>query len=423
MRTWYIVVPAICLAAGCSLLFDGNDLHGTADAGIDQGVVNDMPTPDLRHVITKLSFAPKEDHALPDMPYSMALGDIYGEGRLDLAMAGAGGNVYVLRGQGQSFASSISGAIPTCPYPWAMALGKLDGNDTMDMVVGCSDGSDSGNVTVMLQSASGFTFSNTNVPLNNGLLSAVTIADVDHSGSPDIVVANADLTLGTDRVSILFNPGNGTFISPVDISVTTDTNDTDTTSNLVVADFDGDGVDDVVASYATDNLLRVFRGADSPALALRSQTITSVPGPYGMAAGPFLSSSTTPDLVLTSNENVMVLLNGDLMGARPTDAGVFKPGGTLVTGNASPFATAIADFNGDGKPDVAVGWNDAGNGVMGVDIFLGDGLGGLTKATTIMTDQVPGNLFAADLNGDGLADVIIADFNGSAVSVYLNSST
>ena len=76
MRASTLVVPAICLAAGCSLLFDGNDLHGTGDAGVDQGVVTDMSMPDLRRVITTLAFT-KEDHALPSQPYAMALGDIY----------------------------------------------------------------------------------------------------------------------------------------------------------------------------------------------------------------------------------------------------------------------------------------------------------------------------------------------------------
>ncbi|HUI27417.1 MAG TPA: VCBS repeat-containing protein, partial [Candidatus Kryptonia bacterium] len=83
----------------------------------------------------------------------------------------------------------------------------------------------------------------------------------------------------------------------------------------------------------------------------------------------------------------------------------FEPG-TVYTVPGNVAALASADFNLDQLPDVALASAQARN----VTIMLGDGLGGFTQL--VSSDPFglgPIDIDAADLNGDGVADVVVAD--------------
>ncbi len=89
-----------------------------------------------------------------------------------------------------------------------------------------------------------------------------------------------------------------------------------------------------------------------------------------------------------------------------------------VTGAAHPRAIAAADFNHDGRVDVATG----GTGTGTVDIFLNTGSGGLRFSKEIVVGGGPFDMAAADLNRDGWADLAIANADLDAVTILVNSS-
>ena len=85
------------------------------------------------------------------------------------------------------------------------------------------------------------------------------------------------------------------------------------------------------------------------------------------------------------------------------------PGVYVVTGGVlgnSLHGTALADFDEDGKLDLAIAGDDTGNN-GGAIIALGDGLGGFVYETTVRTAAAASDVVAADFNKDGHQDLLI----------------
>jgi len=108
-----------------------------------------------------------------------------------------------------------------------------------------------------------------------------------------------------------------------------------------------------------------------------------------------------------SSDNVSILLG--------TGTGSFGPV-TNITAGVGPFAVVIADFNGDGKPDLAV-TNRFG---FSLSIRLGTGTGSFGSPTHISTAAQPFGLASGDIDGDGNLDLAVAAQSNN-VSIYLGT--
>ncbi len=90
----------------------------------------------------------------------------------------------------------------------------------------------------------------------------------------------------------------------------------------------------------------------------------------------------------------------------------------LVGNGSGAWATVVADFNGDGKMDIATVSSSNNNKVS---IFLGNGDGTFRKNTDYTTGSFPFAIVAADFNRDGKLDLATADANATGVSVFLGN--
>src|SRR2546430_5064256 len=178
--------------------------------------------------------------------------------------------------------------------------------------------------------------------------------------------------------------------------------------SVVVGDFNGDGVPDlVVANFGNPYSSQTISGSVSVLLgkgdgAFRSAvTYDAGRNPSSVRAADF-NGDGKPDLAIANSvcsgggPNVSVLLG--------KDGGTFEAAFNYV-GVAEPSSVGVGDFNGDGKPDLAVA--DLGSGT--VAMLLGNGDGTFQAGVGVAAGTRPEFLAVGDFNGDGKPDLVVGD--------------
>ena len=236
-----------------------------------------------------------------------------------------------------------------------------------------------------------------------GVPRALAIADFDNNGAADIAVVEAGNTIDVpSKVEIFFNDGKGTLQAGASFVVGM------SATALVAADFNGDGKLDLAISSSQfegqssvpgEGNIRIFfgngGGTFSPGPVSTQPAIALGAGDFNRDGKPDLIVLTSPSVTTPS---VMLLIgNGD---------GTFQPGRILV-GNDLAAAFTIGDFNGDGRLDVAALMFNGANG----NLFLGNGDG--TFQSPVAFPYGGGSASVADFNGDGFDDLAV----GSATTV------
>jgi hypothetical protein len=135
----------------------------------------------------------------------------------------------------------------------------------------------------------------------------------------------------------------------------------------------------------------------SPALFITAPSYAAGANPVSVAVADF-NGDGHPDLVLANNTaqgTVSVLLgNGD---------GTFQAAQSYAAG-ANPVSVAVADFNGDGRPDVVV-VNYAGT----LSLLLGTGDGAFQAAQSFAAGSAAAHVAVGDFNGDGHPDLAVTN--------------
>jgi hypothetical protein len=182
--------------------------------------------------------------------------------------------------------------------------------------------------------------------------------------------------------------------------------------SVAVGDFNGDSKPDlaVIVANSPNNNVSVLLGTGSGGFGAATSFALGA-GPVSVAVGDF-NGDGKPDLaVVNSNSNTVSVLLG-------TGSGGFGPRTDFAVGGF-PLAVAVGDFNGDGKPDLAV----ANAGSNSVSVLLGNGSGGFGAATNFAVAAGPRSVAVGDFNGDGKPDLAVVTALGNNVSVLLGTGS
>src|SRR6185436_14471253 len=288
----------------------------------------------------------------PTQPISVAIGDLNGDGSLDVATANRGSNNVSILFDG-TFADPPNFAVGTNPR--SVAIGDFNGDGKPDLAAANFN---SGNVSILR----GINFGNfgpaTNFTAGSNPIS-IAVGDLNGDGKSDLAVANS----GGGNVSILFGDGAGGFGPPINWPAGSNP------WSVVIGDLNGDGKPDLaVANRDTpvgtvSVLLNDGFGAFGTPF-----TFTVGNGPKSLAIGD-LDGDGKPDLAVANTNSttaISILLNSTLF----SPSGSFGPATDFAAGT-TPRSVAIGDLNGDGKLDLAAA-NDSSNIVS---ILLGTGTG------------------------------------------------
>ncbi|HVO62766.1 MAG TPA: FG-GAP-like repeat-containing protein [Terriglobales bacterium] len=362
---------------------------------------------DATFVAAKDYSLPQETRNLDSWGTSVATADFNKDGLADLVLGGifiaSDGNT--VQKSGVSVFLGTPGAIsqPGMNYGSGgqlanVAVGDFDRDGNMDIVA--ADAA-TGVVNLFLGNGDGSFKDPQFFPSAPDGANAIIVADFNHDGAPDVAVAGYP-----NALYLLLNDKTGQFQAPIVYALNDDA------WALAAGDINGDGKLDIVLPHFAANTFSVLLGnGDGSFRALPDFTNGSVD--LGGVALRDLNGDGKLDLAFTIAQGAAVAFgNGDGTFQSPSvyDAShgsQLSEGGNLV----------IADFNGDGKLDIAF----TNTGLQTLDVLLGNGDGSFASATEFPLGAMPFDVTTADLNGDGSQDIAATSLLYPGVITLLNS--
>jgi hypothetical protein len=378
----FIVAPSFSLAANPTSVAIG-DLKG--DGKLDLVTTRQ----DSGNVTVLLgggngNFAAGVEYAAGTRVGNALLGDLNGDGKLDIAVIDfSTGEVDVLFGNGDGTFRKPA-VYKAIANPLALVPGNFHGAGRTDLAVASAAG-----VSILTNDGTAHFVAASPVSLS-GRPTSLVASDLRGAGHDDLIVAKQDGTVTT-----LLGDGTGHFatLSPFAAG-------SGAVSGIAAGDFNGDGKPDLAIAQSASNTVTVLLG--------RGDGTFQAGVPYAVGNGPValvaasLRGNGTPDLVTVNraaNTFSVLLGNGD---------GTFSSSQDFVAGN-SPIAIAAGDFNSDGHADLAiVNFQDST-----LSVPLGRGDGSFIAARSYKSGLESKAIAAGDLNGDGRTDLVVANFCGT----------
>jgi hypothetical protein len=375
-----------------------NDFRG--NGVIDLAVVNEYDGTGTVGSVSILlgngngTFKTHVDYSVGNYPVGIVAGDFNGDKKLDLAVVNDYDNtVSILLGNGDgTFQSQV--VVPVGVSPDSLGVADFNGDGKMDLITSNA----SGTVTVLLSKGDG-TFSRVDSP--NGLpgstdFSCLAVGDFNRDHKSDVVVSSISGSL-----MYLEGNGDGSFQPPVAIPGSVPNG-----HFLLGGDFNHDGKEDVMEEGVGGTLF-VFLGNGNgtfrkPVLAPISSNWTNT----AFTTADINGDGKLDLLVADANDNSLDVLIGDGNGTFAPSLGVALPN-TVYSADAA----VGADFNGDGKIDIAVAETNFPHGQVEVRLGEGNGTFGSPVVSRLIDSAINNNdlMLAADFSGDKKMDLLVME--------------
>jgi hypothetical protein len=239
-------------------------------------------------------------------------------------------------------------------------------------------------LTVLTNNGSGVFGSNATLNVGSGPDAVLVVTNMDGLGRMALITAN----YSANTLTVLTNDGSGVFGSNATLKVGSGP------YCVAAADVNGDGkVDLISANYGASTLMVLTNNGHG--VFGSNATLTAGSGPDWVVAAD-INGDDKPDLICPDGgfpySYLTVLTNNGF--------GVFGSNATLYVGDVSPISVAVADINGDGKPDLISADQYGGS----LTVLTNNGHGAFSTYTTLIVgnNTQPYCVIAADLNNNGI---------------------
>lgn len=237
---------------------------------------------------------------------------------------------------------------------------------------------------------------------------AVATADVNGDDKPDIIVSNYN----SENVGVLLNDGTGSFNDQVTYS----TGSNSGPHSVTTADVNDDNKPDIIVANSGGNNVGVFLNDGTGTFNDQATYPTDSGSNPNSVAIADVNGDNKPDIIVANSgeSNIGVLLNNG--------AGTFNDQVKYSTGfrSGSHYVT-VADVNGDNKPDIIIAIFREAN----IAILFNNGTGTFNEPMTYSTESGSGphSVTTADVNGDNELDILVANSELNNVGVFLNNGS
>jgi len=431
---------------------NGNCVYGTCNEGTVSILLGNGDGTFRAHV----------DYTTGKGPSAMASGDFNGDGKLDLAVTNAQDNtVSVLLGNGDgTFKTQVVYA--TVSSPQSLIIADFNADGKLDLAVGGSGvsvllGNGDGTFQKQLVSpgssplaAADFNldgkldlFAGGSVLLGNGDGTfalqttsyptgvAAAAVDLNGDGKPDLVIAQTTGAYSAADASVLIGNGDGTFQGSFAIPGISagfmQYAEPPYPAAILVTDVNGDGKFDLVVAGSTCALFSCSTpGTVSILLGFGDGTFVGGVEPWGwqLISADF-NGDGKPDIAVEYipdpdfNTLDVYVGNGDGTFSYGASTSLYPSCGYSTFLCPGPFAAG--DFNGDGKADIAIAITCCSSASYAVVVFIGNGDGTFQNPIFYPLISQPANVAVGDFNGDGKPDIVVFNPGANTVSVLLNN--